>query len=149
MGTLGDQGPGPLGVQAAAWQLVWLSREAGDGGLALLAGELLALVGPSDPFAIALPHAAAPRGGGGLSTVVVPSEAGPGGNARKKSKKAAAAAPDPQQVVLIHFSIDRAHNRFWLLSAQYIDILAVTCVPLVLCNFMLPSITRIAVSWLA
>lgn len=62
-GDAGGPGSRPPGVQAAAWQLVWLSREAGDGGLALLAGELLALVGPSDPFAIALPHAAGPRGG--------------------------------------------------------------------------------------
>jgi hypothetical protein len=40
-------------VEEAAWKLVWLARDLGDGGLAAFAGKLLALTGPLDASVIA------------------------------------------------------------------------------------------------
>jgi hypothetical protein len=51
------------GVAAAAWRLVGLSSELGDGQLAVFAGELLALVGPLDPRAVAFDASMAARSG--------------------------------------------------------------------------------------
>jgi hypothetical protein len=93
----GGEGPGAAraGVEAATWRLVWLSEELDDPALAALAGELLALVGPGDPFTLALPHAAA-RAGGPLEALAAP--AAEPGRGRARSGKAALAADQSQQV---------------------------------------------------
>ncbi|KAK9825683.1 hypothetical protein WJX81_003257 [Elliptochloris bilobata] len=94
----GSAPPSQLARSVAALRASLAAR----GSELLLHCELLARVGPGDPFCIALPHAA----GHGSDSTVAPAEAGPGEAARKPRGKAAQAQDSraafvPQQEALV------------------------------------------------
>ena len=113
----GGEGSGAAraGVEAATWRLVWLSEETDDPALAALAGELLARVGPGDPFTLALPHAAARAGGPPEAPAAPAAEPGRG---RARSGKAAQAADQSQQVPAAPPNAPRGSLAGWLSPAM-------------------------------